>query len=585
MESRELITIQCGHFSNFVGTHFWNIQESTFCYDINQASSQVKEINHDVLYREGKTIMNEVTYTPRLIAIDLKDSLKTLSVEGILYDCNTLEESSDVRWAGDVTLHNSSSLPKNQFLLDLEKQDDLIGSTASNEDDDSSQEADTTEMNEDELNQEQSIPLSIEERTYNLDDSVEVWSDFLRCHLHPKSVAIIKEYAHQSELEPFEIFSQGTNLWKNGKVSDQMENHLHFYTEECDHLQGFQVLVDFYNGFSGFGSSLLESLSDEYGSKGIFTVGVSPSTFSEGIPKHDSQRIINAALAFPSLADYSSLFTPVSLAETLWRKPGLPTNFNNLAYKPNLNYHTSAILASALDTATLGLRMQEALLPLHQLTDTFSAMGRKVATLNTSFPFAMTQDEALSEVLNKHADIPMWQSLTPHSNLHLTPFMQSVVLRGVSQRKLYMRSNGVPKTSLDSCSTAEDMLKMYLMTAYTRTLNSGNVVQEPSRVATPYPRIFPPNLSKDGFLLGPGQEQQVTRSVPMITSLQSTAGIQSTLETLHKEANKLDIKKFNTYEQYGLETDDYKESLEKLYNLSKCYSTHSCHSDSSTDED
>ena len=26
MSAREVITIQCGHFSNFIGTHWWNIQ-------------------------------------------------------------------------------------------------------------------------------------------------------------------------------------------------------------------------------------------------------------------------------------------------------------------------------------------------------------------------------------------------------------------------------------------------------------------------------------------------------------------------------------------------------------------------------
>ena len=36
------------------------------------------------------------TYTPRLIALDLKGSLNTLSVEGTLYDVPLQEE--DVKW-------------------------------------------------------------------------------------------------------------------------------------------------------------------------------------------------------------------------------------------------------------------------------------------------------------------------------------------------------------------------------------------------------------------------------------------------------------------------------------------------------
>lgn len=48
---KEILTLQFGHYSNFVGTHWWNIQERGFEYNTNQPS----EINHDVLYREGFT--------------------------------------------------------------------------------------------------------------------------------------------------------------------------------------------------------------------------------------------------------------------------------------------------------------------------------------------------------------------------------------------------------------------------------------------------------------------------------------------------------------------------------------------------
>jgi hypothetical protein len=69
MTTKEVVTIQCGHFSNFIGTHWWNIQESGFCYDAT--SKESREILHDCLFREGLTLTGQQTYTPRLIAIDL----------------------------------------------------------------------------------------------------------------------------------------------------------------------------------------------------------------------------------------------------------------------------------------------------------------------------------------------------------------------------------------------------------------------------------------------------------------------------------------------------------------------------------
>lgn len=51
MTTKEILTLQFGHYANFVGTHWWNLQESSFDYN----STEPSEINHNVLYREGLT--------------------------------------------------------------------------------------------------------------------------------------------------------------------------------------------------------------------------------------------------------------------------------------------------------------------------------------------------------------------------------------------------------------------------------------------------------------------------------------------------------------------------------------------------
>lgn len=67
MSDRAVISLQLGHYSNFVGAHFWNLQESSFVYGGGSGDARPKsEICHDVLYREGQTLSREVTYTPRL---------------------------------------------------------------------------------------------------------------------------------------------------------------------------------------------------------------------------------------------------------------------------------------------------------------------------------------------------------------------------------------------------------------------------------------------------------------------------------------------------------------------------------------
>lgn len=48
--------------------------------------------------------------------------------------------------------------------------------------------------------------------------------------------------------------------------------------EECDSLQGFQLLVDVDDGFGGLGSCLAQELAEEYSQKGVLSVSTSPST-------------------------------------------------------------------------------------------------------------------------------------------------------------------------------------------------------------------------------------------------------------------------------------------------------------------
>lgn len=60
-----------------------------------------------------------------------------------------------------------------------------------------------------------------------------------------------------------------------------MEDRLHFFVEECDNLQGFQLLFDqHHGGFSALSISLNEFLCDEYTNKPIVTFGVTPTQHS-----------------------------------------------------------------------------------------------------------------------------------------------------------------------------------------------------------------------------------------------------------------------------------------------------------------
>ncbi|NXR01615.1 MSTO1 protein, partial [Sagittarius serpentarius] len=168
--------------------------------------------------------------------------------------------------------------------------------------------------------------------------SVQVWSDYLNVHLHPKSVYVIRQYMHDGYCGCLEAFGQGESLLQDPGCIEELEDRLHFYVEECDYLQGFQVLCDLHNGFSGVGAKVTELLYDEYSGKGILTWGLTPVMLLCPIwispfvcifnilmvgfsPTQDSQknfyRLMNTALGIVHLSSHSSLFCPLSLSGSL----------------------------------------------------------------------------------------------------------------------------------------------------------------------------------------------------------------------------------------------------------------------------
>jgi hypothetical protein len=116
-------------------------------------------------------------------------------------------------------------------------------------------------------------------KMYNLDDSVDVWSDFLRPHIHHRSVHIIDNYQYQSEVEPFDIYGLGVQTCQESQCKADIEDLVHFFTEECDNLQGFQLLVDVFDGFGGLAASVLEDIRDDFPNKYVALFSLTPATF------------------------------------------------------------------------------------------------------------------------------------------------------------------------------------------------------------------------------------------------------------------------------------------------------------------
>ncbi|KAG9281492.1 hypothetical protein AMEX_G4348 [Astyanax mexicanus] len=558
---REVVTLQLGHFSNFTGAHWWNLQEASLCYD---ADFPPGELQSDVLFREGLTLGGHVTYTPRLIALDLKGSLQTLKQEGSLY--TTSHDSSALTWCGQVMTHKESPPDKNVFLQDLDRLEVSVVLLVVIYPCDTGGAVTIETVNS---------ALERVQKPYRLEGSVRVWSDFLRLHLHPRTISVIHQYNHDGESARLEAFGQGEALLQ-GSVLEELEDRLHFFIEECDYLQGFQVLCDMADGFSGFGSKVTELLQDSYGGRGILTWGVAPVSHRDSSPIKDLYHMMNCALGTVHMANHSSFFCPLTLRGGLGRRPAPPTSFPLVNYDPSQWYHSSSILALALDTLTVSYRLRQNGAPMWQLADALTQSGRKVVCAYGAVPFPMMHGSSLPDALQACGEALPWKPLSVCPDpTDGRCFGQSVTLRGLEGKNVVspVVPGTEPASPLHCAQSGEEVLDTFIRTHYPSTPLAVQLVSSPSKLTPPFPQIFNPSLDPQGLIYNqiPTTAAAVS-SVPVLTSVQCSVAVGRMLAELQKSCRVVDLRRVApSFLSQGLEAAELMESLEQLRSLAYCY--------------
>ncbi|XP_034793065.3 protein misato homolog 1 isoform X4 [Pan paniscus] len=546
--AREVLTLQLGHFAGFVGAHWWNQQDAA----LGRATDSKEppgELCPDVLYRTGRTLHGQETYTPRLILMDLKGSLSSLKEEGGLYRDKQLDAA--IAWQGKLTTHKEELYPKNPYLQDFLSAEGVLSS-------------DGVWRVKSIPNGKGSSPLTTATTPKPLiptEASIRVWSDFLRVHLHPRSICMIQKYNHDGEAGRLEAFGQGESVLKEPKYQEELEDRLHFYVEECDYLQGFQILCDLHDGFSGVGAKAAELLQDEYSGRGIITWGLLPGPYHRGEAQRNIYRLLNTAFGLVHLTAHSSLVCPLSLGGSLGLRPEPPVNFPYLHYDATLPFHCSAILATALDTVTVPYRLCSSPVSMVHLADMLSFCGKKVVTAGAIIPFPLAPGQSLPDSLMQFGGATPWTPLSACGEPSGTRcFAQSVVLRGIDRacHTSQLTPGTPPPSALHACTTGEQILAQYLQQQQPGVMSSSHLLLTPCRVAPPYPHLFsscsPP-----------------VESIPVFGALCSSSSLHQTLEALARDLTKLDLRRWASFMDAGVEHDDVAELLQELQSLAQCY--------------
>lgn len=100
-------------------------------------------------------------------------------------------------------------------------------------------------------------------------DTVRYWSDFSRTYLHPRSIVQVSdlESSRASGSAPaLDTFEQGRDLFSAlNAQEDILDSQLRPFVEECDLLQGLQIIGGGDDGWGGFGSAMVDRIREEFG--------------------------------------------------------------------------------------------------------------------------------------------------------------------------------------------------------------------------------------------------------------------------------------------------------------------------------
>eukprot|EP00899_Mesostigma_viride_P019745 jgi/Mesvir1/27772/Mv07455-RA.1 len=397
---REVITLHVGNFSNFVGAHFWNIQDETLGLQALANESQALEmgadssnsdsnsnnyasdVDLDVLFRVGEAKHGAPTYNPRMLAIDAKGALGAIqfgSSSGRGASSGTV-----TTWATPARVFASQPIPPSPFQSALYEEGAAAAALALAEAAaarDPGGAARALGWDAD------AQAARMEEAAAALEGCVRFWSDYVKAWYHPRSVMELAGVWHG--VTPFGDYGDGQEARRCAATRDEISDRIRVFVEECDRVQGFHILADDTSGFGAVSASVLEDIADEYKSTPtlLFGCGSSPTSVAGrgGDASHSYgpgdgsggslggggsramargqaviARQLSRALSLSEVAPLVSLYVPLYDVAAAGG-PGSSSpwgDFRHLQLNPSSAFHLGALYGVLVDTVTLPTRLR-----------------------------------------------------------------------------------------------------------------------------------------------------------------------------------------------------------------------------------
>ncbi|KAJ8112019.1 hypothetical protein OPT61_g5519 [Boeremia exigua] len=295
----EIVTLQFGSQSNYLGTHFWNTQESYFTYPPEPESA----VNHDIHFRAGIAPDGSDTFTPRALIYDLKGAFGSMRKINALYeaedDRNILDQTGV--WPSKPIIQRAEPIPQSVYQEHLD--------------------------------------AGLEPPKLST-STVKYWSDYSRVYYHPKSIVQLSEFDVNDKLMPFESWDVGMDLFeKLEREVDLVDRDLRPFVEECDGLQGLQIMTGVDDAWGGWASGWIERLRDEYGKLSIWTWGLGDQGANTTVSRARETSAANCQLITITAAPGGTVFSIHTRVQSTGQDTKLPILRHNVSMAPSDGRH------------------------------------------------------------------------------------------------------------------------------------------------------------------------------------------------------------------------------------------------------
>ncbi|KAH8871515.1 protein misato [Schistosoma japonicum] len=439
----EVITLQAGPLANQVCAHFWNLQEYTY---LSKSATNEREFpfTYQVLFDDSTRYAK-----PHALAIDVREVVDF----GARLDPELVPTPLDIpSWNSQV--------------------DKVL----------------------------RSVPVSSKNAHCNWINCLSPFAQRIWCRndillklpvsLQPLPIELTHNEIQPDSARMISTFTEGQNILRSGsKVSDDCDDRIRRIAERCSHPNSFQLVVDAEDGFTGIGSQLLESVTEEFPKSFIFTV---PIYCSSAVSHMD------ARLKRLTVVNQLCLLNILESGDRISHGSWLPMDMSNLCDHSHF-CRKMCVLASVLDTVTTPSKLAPKFGGLdleHFLSVTSFAQGRKMLTVQTGVNCNEETDGHLS-----------WYNFNPYYNLGKTVVGESVLPKPVLSRQLMSR--GIKDSGL-----MNDVWNMF------NQVNSSDKSANKSLVAIDIPCLYSTEsvrsvYSLPDYPLRTGVAEQANLSLPM----------------------------------------------------------------------